>query len=744
MNSVATSGSMPTASNTCASLERPSPQFVGILRNGERVQIDDAIERLAVVLIGHPVAERAEQVAELHISGGLDAREHTSHERRCYRYGSAGPKGLISRAGRRRMWGSTRRRCRRRRATAASRSLTARLRSEPGSRSRLTGPVTNRPRSSSDSCAISSRRHCSFVGRDVGDGPVAGGHLGRDAVGEGVCRHTSRHDVAQRVEVALCRCSLGFEGALEPPGADRTRWSGTASPRRVDVTPRAMRSRASAAATVLVVVARACDDQQPKATASKALFMCNSRRPCRRPPGGRPGRRGSTAAKTSGVSCSDATSRSSTHGRRLRAQAATGVGRRSRSSSARSGRSDHDLGDDLLVVGIVERAGWHDVRAREWIGAIDAGLLVRGVGHEQLAVGPEDAFLQPDYDLVLGDDDLERRRGDGRGGRRGARLAVVRAAPAVDASTKTAEIGTTGARRRRVPGVTWAPGSWSRRVTTSRMRVEGRRCLYRVPDMPYEVQTPVFEGPFDLLLHLILREQVDLYEVSLSRIVDAYITELEKHGRPRSRGGHRVPADRSHAGRAQDQAVVARRTRRRPGRRVRTLGRARHAAGTAARLQDVQGRGEGRWPPWPTKRHTPIRACSVSRTSSWTWRPIFSKASPPTQMHAAFLRATAPKPVPTVSVAHLAEIRASVTDAVEELIDELPRVGRTTFRELTRHSWTASTSSCDSSQCSSSTSKASSTSSKPARSVRSKSCGQQAPTCMRRTSPPSTPTTADG
>ncbi|MEZ5234768.1 MAG: hypothetical protein R2749_18995 [Acidimicrobiales bacterium] len=26
----------------------------------------------------------------------------------------------------------------------------------------------------------------------------------------------------------------------------------------------------------------------------------------------------------------------------------------------------------------------------------------------------------------------------------------------------------------------------------------------------YEVHTPVFEGPFDLLLHLILKEQVDL------------------------------------------------------------------------------------------------------------------------------------------------------------------------------------------------------------------------------------------
>src|SRR5262245_5891047 len=46
--------------------------------------------------------------------------------------------------------------------------------------------------------------------------------------------------------------------------------------------------------------------------------------------------------------------------------------------------------------------------------------------------------------------------------------------------------------------------------------------------MAIDVATPVFEGPFDLLLHLILREQVDLYEVSLSRIVDAYLAELER------------------------------------------------------------------------------------------------------------------------------------------------------------------------------------------------------------------------
>jgi segregation and condensation protein A len=46
--------------------------------------------------------------------------------------------------------------------------------------------------------------------------------------------------------------------------------------------------------------------------------------------------------------------------------------------------------------------------------------------------------------------------------------------------------------------------------------------------MSYAVRTPVFEGPFDLLLHLILKQEVELWEVSLSEIVDAYLVELER------------------------------------------------------------------------------------------------------------------------------------------------------------------------------------------------------------------------
>ena len=46
--------------------------------------------------------------------------------------------------------------------------------------------------------------------------------------------------------------------------------------------------------------------------------------------------------------------------------------------------------------------------------------------------------------------------------------------------------------------------------------------------MSFTVSIPVYEGPFDLLLHLILKEEVELYEVSISRIVDEYLKELDR------------------------------------------------------------------------------------------------------------------------------------------------------------------------------------------------------------------------
>jgi segregation and condensation protein A len=55
----------------------------------------------------------------------------------------------------------------------------------------------------------------------------------------------------------------------------------------------------------------------------------------------------------------------------------------------------------------------------------------------------------------------------------------------------------------------------------------------------------------------------------------------------------------------------------------------------------------------------------------------------PLRLQRAYLRAVTPKPVPRIDLFHVAPVRASVADALTELIDELPRVGRISFRRLT-------------------------------------------------------------
>jgi segregation and condensation protein A len=55
----------------------------------------------------------------------------------------------------------------------------------------------------------------------------------------------------------------------------------------------------------------------------------------------------------------------------------------------------------------------------------------------------------------------------------------------------------------------------------------------------------------------------------------------------------------------------------------------------------------------------------------------------PEKLRAACLRALQPKIQPRVDLDHVAPVRASVRDAVDELLVELPHRGRATFRELT-------------------------------------------------------------
>ena len=45
--------------------------------------------------------------------------------------------------------------------------------------------------------------------------------------------------------------------------------------------------------------------------------------------------------------------------------------------------------------------------------------------------------------------------------------------------------------------------------------------------MSYAVRIPVYEGPFELLLHLILKEEVDIWDVKIAEVIDAFLAEVD-------------------------------------------------------------------------------------------------------------------------------------------------------------------------------------------------------------------------
>jgi segregation and condensation protein A len=212
---------------------------------------------------------------------------------------------------------------------------------------------------------------------------------------------------------------------------------------------------------------------------------------------------------------------------------------------------------------------------------------------------------------------------------------------------------------------------------------EPQACDYHLK-MPYEVQTPVFEGPFDLLLHLILQEQVDLYEVSLATIVDGYLRELER-------------MDQLELEVASQFLLIAATLVELKSRRLLPVG------------DDLDLDEElAVWEERDLLLHRLVE-CKTFKEAAIALRVLAGEAErsqarvvglddrfvglmpdllegvEAEDVRRAFLRAMVPKPVPRIDLEHVAPIRISVTDAITELVAELPRLGRTTFRDLTVH-----------------------------------------------------------
>jgi segregation and condensation protein A len=200
--------------------------------------------------------------------------------------------------------------------------------------------------------------------------------------------------------------------------------------------------------------------------------------------------------------------------------------------------------------------------------------------------------------------------------------------------------------------------------------------------MAVEVQTPVFEGPFDLLLHLILREQVDLYEVSLVSIVDAYLTELER-------------LDALDLEITTEFLLIAAILVELKARRL-VPGLGDEELDEELSLWEERDLLLARLLECKTFKDAAVVLERLHRAASHSvprlvgpderfvdLTPDALEGVTPERLRAAFLRAATPRPKPSIDLFHVAPIRASVVDAVTELVDELPRVGRTTFRELT-------------------------------------------------------------
>lgn len=198
----------------------------------------------------------------------------------------------------------------------------------------------------------------------------------------------------------------------------------------------------------------------------------------------------------------------------------------------------------------------------------------------------------------------------------------------------------------------------------------------------YEVATPVFEGPFDLLLHLILREQVDIHEVSLAGIVDAYLVELDKlqsldlelateflliaatlvelKARRLLPGRADVDLDEELALWEERDLLLARLLECKMFKDVATV-----LSGLATDAGRSVARSTG-----PDERFAELM-------------PDLLEGVTAQRLAMAYRRAITPKPVPRVDLFHVTPIKASVADALSELVDELPRVGRISFRALT-------------------------------------------------------------
>lgn len=202
--------------------------------------------------------------------------------------------------------------------------------------------------------------------------------------------------------------------------------------------------------------------------------------------------------------------------------------------------------------------------------------------------------------------------------------------------------------------------------------------------MAVQVSTPVFDGPLDVLLQLIGDHKLDIYDVKLADVVDAFLAELaartemdlhttteflvitailiELKSRKLLPGADEVEADEELCGFEERDRLLA---------RLLEL-QAYSAAADAFCLLVEQA------------------ARSLPRTAGLEERyrdlaPDLLAGVTATDLADAFRRGCVPRPEPGLDLSHVTVEAVTVSEAVAELETRLPERGQCTFRELTAH-----------------------------------------------------------
>jgi len=199
--------------------------------------------------------------------------------------------------------------------------------------------------------------------------------------------------------------------------------------------------------------------------------------------------------------------------------------------------------------------------------------------------------------------------------------------------------------------------------------------------MSYAVRTSVFEGPFDLLLHLILRQEVELWEVSLSAIIDQYLAELDQM--------EQLDLEVATEFLLIAATLVELKARRLlPGLEELELDeellRFEERDLLLARLLECKTFKDAARALEARIRHADrsvARRAGPEEPFRWLVPDPLERVKPEA-LRAAALRVLSANPVPTVDTDHVAPVRASVRDAVEVVLRLLPADEPMSFRAL--------------------------------------------------------------